>query len=103
MADEDFRHDMIIATDDGSIYHIPRDQWEKDEYKVPAKTYKSDGWKLVRELLQCGSNLAVGPPVLPGDKPEPMGTCYIVTLAGFTRSHIFHLKKSGKAAKKPSK
>lgn len=95
MTDDDFRHDLIVATEDGDVFHIPNGEWNQDKYKVPPKDYEyTDGWKLVRELLQCGSNVAVVPPVLPDDKPKPAGTCYVVNLAGFHRSHRFHIKKS---------
>ena len=93
MADADFRHDLIIATDDGEVFHIPHADWTKAGYKVSQKEYEGgEGWTLVRELLQCGANLSVVPPVLPPGKPEPKGTCYVVNLAGFKRSHRFHYK-----------
>jgi hypothetical protein len=94
MADDDFRHDLIIATDDGDVFHIPNGEWNKEQYKVKPYDYETaKGWQLVRELLQCGANVAVVPPVLPPDKPRPEGTCYVVNLAGFHRSHRFHVQK----------
>jgi hypothetical protein len=100
MADDDFRHDLIIATEDG-VFHIPNGQWNKQDYKVKDYDYeKAEGWQLVRELLQCGANVAVVPPNLPPDKPQPLGTCYVVNLAGFHRSHRFHVSKSQKNQKK---
>lgn len=91
---EGFRHDLIIASDDGTILHIPREVWDRDEYRVAPEDYeKLDGWLLVRELLQCGVNLAAIPPQkhLPEGKPEPMGTCYLVNIEGLKRKHKFHL------------
>ena len=98
MAEKEFRHDLIIATEDGDVFHIPNGVWNQEGYKVKPDQYEThDGWQLVRELLQCGANLAVVPPVLPPGpdgkpRPEPMGTCYVLNLAGFRRSHRFHVK-----------
>lgn len=93
---DDFRHDLIIASDDGTVLHIPREVWDRDEYRVdPEKYMSSEGWQLVREMLECGVNLAAIPPksVLPPDKPEPEGTCYLVNIEGLKRSHKFHRQR----------
>ena len=95
MADDDnlFRHDLIIASDDGTLLHIPRDVWDRDDYRVSPDDYaNNEGWALVRELLECGVNLATVPPnaVLPPGKPKPLGTCYLVNIEGLKRSHKFH-------------
>ena len=46
MADEDFRHDLIIATEDGAVFHIPNGEWNKEGYKVKRDDYEQDGWML---------------------------------------------------------
>jgi hypothetical protein len=101
MADGGFKHDLIIATDD-EIYHIPADKWQHEDNKVNPREYEYDppdgpNWRVLRELLQCGANVAVVPPVLPPypdgkPRPEPRGTCYVLNLAGFKRSNRFHVK-----------
>lgn len=89
---EGFRHDLIIASDDGTVLHIPRDVWDRDEYRIDPKDYENhEGWSLVRDLLQCGVNLATIPPTdyLPAGKVEPMGTCYLVNIDGLKQNHKF--------------
>ncbi len=93
--DDDFCHDLIIASDDGTVLHIPRDVWDKDEYRIDQKEFENDdGWLIVRELLQCGVNLAAVPheDKLPPGKPKPLGTCYLVNIEGLKLSHKFHHK-----------
>lgn len=89
---ENFRHDLIIANDDGSVLCIPREVWDNDAYRVDPKKYQNDdGWALVRELLECGVSLATIPPkdFLPPDKFEPEGTCYLVNIDGLKQRHKF--------------
>ena len=69
---DDFRHDLIIASDDGTVLDIPRECWDQDAYRVGRAGFESDDWKVVRELLQCGVLLAAVPPKLPLDKPRPV-------------------------------
>ena len=92
---DDFRHDLIIASDDGTVLHIPRDVWDKDDYRVDTATFWShDGWKVVRELLQCGVLLAAVPHKLPPphDDPKPLGTCWLVNIEGLKKSTKFHVR-----------
>jgi hypothetical protein len=107
MADDDFKHDLIIATEDGDVFHLTYEQWHKegkDGYKVNPREYEYDegvppetSWEVLRDLLRCGANVAVVPPVLPPrhdgtHRPRPTGTCYVLNLAGFKRSNPFHVK-----------
>ena len=89
---QDFRHDLIIASDDGTILHIPRDVWDNDKYRIEQTAFQSDDWQVVRELLQCGVMLAAVPPMLPRDKPKPLGTCWLVNIEGLKQSTKFHLR-----------
>lgn len=105
MAD-DFKHDLIIATDDG-VFHLKAGVWNDAKYKVDDREYETDygipagqpNWQVLRELLQCGATVAVVPPVkkLPPypdgkPRPEPLGTCYVLNLASFKLSNRFHFK-----------
>ena len=95
MPSDEFKHDLIIASDDGTVLHLPRDYWDNDNYRVSKDDFENnDGWKLVRELLQCGVNLATVPPdsQLPPGTPEPEGTCYLLNIEGLKQSHKFHRK-----------
>ncbi len=88
----EFRHDLIIASDDGTILHIPREVWDREEYRVNRDDYENnEGWLLVRQLLQCGVNLATVPPesLLPPGTPALLGTCYLVNIESLKRSHKF--------------
>ena len=38
---ENFRHDLIIANDDGSVLCIPREVWDNDAYRVDPKKYRT--------------------------------------------------------------
>ncbi|MEZ2129269.1 MULTISPECIES: hypothetical protein [unclassified Sinorhizobium] len=90
---DDFRHDLIIASDDGTILHIPRDVWDQDVYRIDAAKFQSgDDWQVVRELLQCGVLLAAVPQKLPPDKPKPLGTCWLVNIEGLKKSTQFHVR-----------
>lgn len=90
---DEFRHDLIIASDDGSVLLIPRDVWDQNEYRVDTATFWSDdGWKVVRELLQRGVVLAAVPPKLPPDDPRPLGTCWLVNIEGLKQSTKFHAR-----------
>jgi hypothetical protein len=106
MAQKEFKHDLIVATEGGDVFRIPDGVWNDGKYKVNPREYEYDegldpekdgSWQVLRELLQCGANVAVVPPVLPPNpdgtpKPQPRGTCYVLNLAGFKRSHRFHVK-----------
>ncbi|PII37735.1 hypothetical protein T190_31935 [Sinorhizobium meliloti CCBAU 01290] len=59
---DDFRHDLIIASDDGNILHVPREVWDQPAYRVNEQAFQTDDWKVVRELLQCGVMLQPFPP-----------------------------------------
>ena len=79
------------------MFHIPNGEWNKEGYKVKRDDYEKRVGMLVRELLQCGANVAVVPPELPPypdgkPRPQPRGTCYVLNLAGFQRSNHFHVK-----------
>ncbi|RVJ73224.1 hypothetical protein [Sinorhizobium meliloti] len=89
---DDFRHDLIIASDDGNILHIPREVWDQPAYRVNEQTFQTDDWKVVRDLLQCGVMLAAVPPTLPPDKPKPLGTCWLVNIEGLKKSTKFHYR-----------
>jgi hypothetical protein len=105
MADDDFLHDLIIATD-GEIYRIPPEKWQDRNHIVPHREYEYDEgdagqpldpqrdgtWQVLRELLQCGAVVAVVPKKLPPGKPKPRGTCYVLNLAAFNRSNRYHVK-----------
>lgn len=85
---DDFRHDLIIASDDGTVLCIPRDVWDQDTYRVDTAAFQSDdGWKVVRDLLKCGVVLAAVPPNV---KPKPLGTCWLVNIEGLKKSTQFH-------------
>ncbi|MGH6809755.1 MAG: hypothetical protein ACREEJ_23350 [Ensifer adhaerens] len=89
---DDFRHDLIIATEDGNVLHIPREVWDQEAYRVNVAAFQSDGWKVVRELLQCGVLLAAVPTKLPPDKYKPLGTCWLVNIEGLKQSTKFHYR-----------
>ncbi|MBB4184573.1 hypothetical protein [Sinorhizobium terangae] len=92
---EEFRHDLIIAKDDGTILHIKREYWDHQDYVVDATEFQNDdGWKVVRQLLQCGVMLAAVPPKLPSplDDPKPLGTCWLVNIEGLKQSTKFHVR-----------
>jgi hypothetical protein len=86
---DDFHHDLIIASDDGTVLHIPRDVWDRDKYRVKEAAYQSKDWQVVRELLQCGVLLAAVPPNV---KPKPLGTCWLVNIEGLKKSTKFHVR-----------
>lgn len=92
---DDFRHDLIIACEDGTVLHIKREVWDRNEYRVDTATFWSDdGWRVVRELLQCGVLLAAVPPKLPPplNDPLPLGTCWLVNIEGMKQSTKFHVR-----------
>ncbi|EPE98780.1 hypothetical protein [Rhizobium grahamii] len=90
---ESFNHDLIIANGDGTVLYIPRDVWDRDEYRIDtAKFWSHEGWEVVRDLLQCGVLLAAVPNKLPPDKPKPLGTCWLVNIEGLKQSTKFHVR-----------
>jgi hypothetical protein len=91
--DDDFNHDLLIANNNGRLLHIPHKEWDKEEYYIDDDKFeKLDGWKLVRELLECGVTLAAIPDVskLPRGTPKPLGTCYLVNIEGLKKTNRFH-------------
>ncbi len=94
----EFRHDLIIAADDGCVYHIKRDHWQNERFLVDPDVFaEDDGWAAIRDVLNYGVNLATVPPQsqLPGDrwKVRPLGTCYVVNIDSLKTQHRFLLKK----------
>lgn len=84
-----FQHDLVIAGDDGSVYHIPTK--ELDKYKVDQNAFENDkGWALVKTLLQTGVSTAAVPDRLGWPWQGPCGpksaTCYVVNLASFAKT-----------------
>lgn len=91
--DDDFNHDLLIANNNGKLLHIPREVWDRKEYEIDDEEFEQiDGWKLVREMLECGVALAAIPheSKLPKGTPAPLGTCYLVNIEGLKKTHKFH-------------
>jgi hypothetical protein len=91
--DENFNHDLLIANVDGKLLHIPHEEWNQEKYVIKDEHFEEiDGWKLVREMLECGVALAAIPPEskLPEGTPKPLGTCYLVNIEGLKQTHKFH-------------
>lgn len=80
-----FQRDLVIANDDGKVYHLTQDQLEKLE----PVDLSSDAYKLVSELLQQGVASAAIPTPDPNKGPQPDATCYLTNLAALKHAQIF--------------
>ena len=92
-----FRHDLIIASDDGRIYKIPREEWESEKYAVKHDEFEKDeGWGAIRDVLQYGVCVAAVPPQaqLPEHRwrVRPLGTCYVLNIDALNTQNRFMLE-----------
>lgn len=79
-----FERDIVIANDDGKVYHITQEQLEKLE-PVDLKASK---YQLIKGLLNQGvADAAIPTPDDPG--PEPDAMCYLVNLAALKHKQIY--------------
>jgi hypothetical protein len=76
---DDFKDDVIIVCDDGSICHISQDEL-KQRYKV----LETNKYSLVTNLLRQGVQLAAVP-TSPGANAAGDMMCYLVNLPGLNR------------------
>lgn len=101
MDDEVFDHGLVIAGDNGSIYHIKPEQLQSFKVNIAreneegAKKNPKESWDLVERLLATGVSVAIVPKTIPpGPDPRPCGTCYVVNLASFAKPTKYWLPPS---------
>jgi len=92
MEDEKFYDGLVIAGDDGEIYHIKPEDLGPFKVNVAAddalgaQEKPPRSWDLVKRLLATGVSVAVVPKTLPvGPDPRPFATCYVINLSSFAK------------------
>ena len=82
--DSKFERDIVIANDDGKVYHLTQDVLETLE----AVDLNSSQYALIRGLLAQGvADAAIPPRDDPGPQPDAM--CYLVNLAALKHKQVY--------------
>jgi hypothetical protein len=79
-----FERDIVLANDDGKVYHIPQETLNQLE----AVDLKSPKYELISGLLRQGVT-AAAIPTLDDPGPEPDAFCYLVNLGALKQAQPY--------------
>lgn len=77
-----FDRDIVIANDDGKVYHLSQDQLNQLEHVDLTDTR----YQLIRGLLAQGVSVAAIPTV---DGPAPDGFCFLLNLGSLAKQQPY--------------
>jgi len=89
MAHGKFKRDVIIAGDDGRIYHLSEQELAK--YEVSAEQKKEKKYDFIESLLKSGVSTAAVPPEVneTGSDSQAVPLCYVLNLASFKKHTVY--------------
>jgi hypothetical protein len=89
MTQQKFEEDVIICSDDGTIFHLTPEQLAP--FEVTAEQQETEKYEFIRNMLQSGVSCAAIPPSVNSADSQSMviPTCYVLNLASFKKHTVY--------------